>query len=76
MGEDTDEALRTHGNATSDGRYWFSNPRMTHSEVDALRIASSCLTLGVPVTDVMTVEKWFTLINRVADLERRLDDRE
>ena len=68
---DVEAALRANGRATPDGRYWFSDPRVTHAEVEALMIVASCLTLGVPVTDVMTVEKWFTLVNRVADLEGR-----
>ena len=69
--------LRRYGKTPdADGRYWFSDPRKTHNEDDAIMIAASCRLLGVPLTDTVTSEAWFVIVSRIAALERRLDDRE
>jgi hypothetical protein len=47
---------------------------MWHSEEDALRITRACLHLGRPVTDVVTATAWLALVERVIDLERRIEE--
>lgn len=67
-----EEALRKHGHRTDDGRWWFSDERFTHSETTALTITATCISLEVPVTDILTARSWLRLIERVMQLEERL----
>lgn len=67
-----EEALRQYGHPAPGGRWWFSDPYSTHSEASALAITAACLTLDVPVTDVLTGRSWFALVDRVTALEERL----
>lgn len=70
---DIHDALHRHGHRTEDGRWWFSDERFTHNETTALTISAACLSLGVPVTDVLRANSWFRLIERVMQLEERLE---
>ncbi len=43
-----------------------------HDLESVLHIIRACLTLGVPVTDKVTSKAWGVMIEKVADLERRV----
>ncbi|WP_068924998.1 hypothetical protein [Planobispora rosea] len=67
--------LRKH--ASPDGDRWrFASSLVTHSEEDALRIVEACQALGTPVTDVVTTTAWWTLVSRVAELDKRVRELE
>lgn len=54
-------------------RWWFSHPSAWHSREAALQIIDACLTLELPVTDVMTAAAWFTLVRMVATMRQRIE---
>jgi hypothetical protein len=70
---DAEKALRDHGHRTDRGRWWFTSPHATHSEQEALAIAEACLMLDMPVTDILTSRAWLRLVDRVVQLQERLD---
>jgi hypothetical protein len=55
-------------------RYDSPGKIMWHSEEDALRITRACLHLERPVTDVVTATAWLVLVERVIDLEHRVEE--
>jgi hypothetical protein len=58
---------------TEDGWYLKgSSTAITHSEQSALDIIRACLILGVRVTDILTADAWWKLIQRVTDIDARL----
>jgi len=64
----TSAARRADGQWTFNGLHW-------HTEADAVRVVQACNLLDVPITDIITTRAWWTLVNRVAELEAKLDDR-
>lgn len=69
------EALEEHAHRREDGTWWFGeSPHYLHAEDGALAIVEACLTLGMPVTDVLSAKSWLTVVRAVADLHRRLDE--
>lgn len=67
------QALEWHAHRAPAGRWWFSDPELTHTEDEALKIAEACLFLGTRVTDVMSSQTWHALVSRLADLDERID---
>lgn len=55
---------------------WVFGPRswtpMPHSTAKARMIVKACLILGQPVSDVMTIDMFLTLVERVVALEGRI----
>jgi hypothetical protein len=67
------EALREHAHLRADGRWWFTSPAWVHDETSALAIVEACLLLDMPVTDMLTTQAWLRLIDKVTQLQERLD---
>lgn len=68
------EALDANARQIGD-RWYFGEPshdNRGHSHEQALAVASACLLLDVPVTDVVSSRTWLRLIDKVAHLEERL----
>lgn len=55
------------------GKQWSFGGEVWHDERTARLIARSCLILGVRVTDTLTIDAWFALLDRVLVLERAMD---
>lgn len=68
--EQVTAALREHAQQWATDAWSFGGP--AHSTEDARAITRACLTLGVPVTDVFTVEVWTALMDRVIQTEVRI----
>lgn len=67
------EALHKHGHRRADGRWWFSSPAWAHDETAALAIVEACLLLDTAVTDMLMPQTWLRLVDRVSQLQERLD---
>lgn len=60
-------ALQDNAKLSDEGRWSFGGGYW-HSAPEARQIVRACLTLGTPVTDVLSSASWATLIDTVATL--------
>jgi hypothetical protein len=67
------EALKANAQQSDDGLWGFHGGHPFHTEDQALAITRACLILGVPVTDVLSSTTWGVLVDRLAEIERRLE---
>jgi hypothetical protein len=66
------ELLLAHATEIEPGRWVLNSSGMVDRDASAtLLVIRACVTLGVPVSDLMTARAWGTLVAKVAALEAR-----
>ncbi len=74
--EEITAALHEHAEQWTPDTWVFggfaSNP-VPHTTAKARMIVKACLILGQPISDVLTIDMFLTLVERVVAIEGRLD---
>src|SRR6266702_3821338 len=66
------ELLEKYATRSHNGGWYVSGSPYPHDERAALAVIKSCLRLDVTVTDRLTAEAWFRVIDRLITLENRV----
>lgn len=73
--EEITAALHEHAEQWAPDMWFFGDASFTpmpHSTAKARMIVKACLILGQPVSDVITIDMFLTLVERVVALEGRV----